>query len=257
MTTQRLTEPGKNIYSAKSIQNPDASEEVYVDIYELFMAFIDHIYQIALCFLIGAILLNTYALFFVKPTYQSTAKMYIVSSSGDSVVDLTDLNIGTSLTSDYQELIMSYPVLNEVIEKLDLDTTYEELGKMIRLENPDNTRVLNITCTSTDRKLARDIANTLMEVSIDYLPKTMSISAPNVAQEARLAERKSGPSYTKYTVIGALAGMLLCMLWILIKLMLDDTIHTQEDLEKTFALTPLSVIPENDVFNRKEGKKDA
>lgn len=253
MSTQKMTEPVKNI---NTIKNTGNNEEVYIDLYELLLQFLDHIYEIALCFLIGAILVNAYAFFLIQPTYESTAKMYIVSSSGDSVVDLTDLNIGTSLTSDYQELIMSYPVLNEVIEKLDLDTTYEQLGKMIRLENPDNTRVLNITCTTTDRKLSRDIANTLMEVSINYLPKTMSITEPNVAQEARLAERKSAPSYTKYTMIGALAGMLLCMAWILVKYMMDDTIHTQEDMEKAFGLTPLSVIPENDVFNKKEGDGD-
>ena len=47
-----------------------------------------------------------------------------------------------------------------------------------------DTRILNINVVSTDPKSATDIANTLMDVSVDYLPKTMSTNAPNVAQKA-------------------------------------------------------------------------
>lgn len=61
----------------------------------------------------------------IAPTYTSVAKMYIVSASDDSVVDLTDLNIGKALTLDYEDLMLSYPVLDQVIEQLDLDKTHQ------------------------------------------------------------------------------------------------------------------------------------
>ena len=115
-------------------------------------------------------------------------------------VDLDALNIGTSLTADYEQLMLSYPVLEQVINKLNLDMDSDTLAKMITLENPTDTRILNINVVSTDPKSARDIANTLMDVSVDYLPKTMSTNAPNVAQKAKLADHKDGPSYTKYTI---------------------------------------------------------
>ena len=54
--------------------------------------------------------------------------MYVVSASNDSVVDLTDLNIGTSLTSDYEQLMLSYPVLDQVISDLGLDMETEDLA---------------------------------------------------------------------------------------------------------------------------------
>jgi len=69
---------------------------------------------------------------------------------------------------------------------------------------------LNITVTSTDPKEAMDIANKVMDISIDYLPDTMGSNAPNVAERARLADQKSGPSYTKYTMIGAAVGLIRC-----------------------------------------------
>lgn len=231
-------------------------QEAEIDLIDLAWALLDKIHYIVLCFLIGAVIMNAYSYFLVRPTYKSTAKMYVVSASKNSVVDLDALNIGTSLTADYEQLMLSYPVLEQVINKLNLDMDSDTLAKMITLENPTDTRILNINVVSTDPKSARDIANTLMDVSVDYLPKTMSTNAPNVAQKAKLADHKDGPSYTKYTMIGALAGAFLYCMYLVVKYLMDDTIHTADDMEKYFDIVPLAVIPDVEEFaSEKQQKK--
>lgn len=231
-------------------------QEAEIDLIDLAWALLDKIHYIVLCFLIGAVIMNAYSYFLVRPTYKSTAKMYVVSASKNSVVDLDALNIGTSLTADYEQLMLSYPVLEQVINKLNLDMDSDTLAKMITLENPTDTRILNINVVSTDPKSARDIANTLMDVSVDYLPKTMSTNAPNVAQKAKLADHKDGPSYTKYTMIGALAGAFLYCMYLVVKYLMDDTIHTADDMEKYFDIVPLAVIPDvEELASEKQQKK--
>lgn len=231
-------------------------QEAEIDLIDLAWALLDKIHYIVLCFLIGAVIMNAYSYFLVRPTYKSTAKMYVVSASKNSVVDLDALNIGTSLTADYEQLMLSYPVLEQVINKLNLDMDSDTLEKMITLENPTDTRILNINVVSTDPKSARDIANTLMDVSVDYLPKTMSTNAPNVAQKAKLADHKDGPSYTKYTMIGALAGAFLYCMYLVVKYLMDDTIHTADDMEKYFDIVPLAVIPDvEELASEKQQKK--
>ncbi len=231
-------------------------QEAEIDLMDLAWALLDKIHYIVLCFLIGAVIMNAYSYFLVRPTYKSTAKMYVVSASKNSVVDLDALNIGTSLTADYEQLMLSYPVLEQVINKLNLDMDSDTLAKMITLENPTDTRILNINVVSTDPKSARDIANTLMDVSVDYLPKTMSTNAPNVAQKAKLADHKDGPSYTKYTMIGALAGAFLYCMYLVVKYLMDDTIHTADDMEKYFDIVPLAVIPDvEELASEKQQKK--
>lgn len=231
-------------------------EETEIDLIDLAWALLDKIHYIVLCFLIGAVIMNAYSYFLVRPTYKSTAKMYVVSASKNSVVDLDALNIGTSLTADYEQLMLSYPVLEQVINKLNLNMDSDTLAKMITLENPTDTRILNINVVSTDPKSARDIANTLMDVSVDYLPKTMSTNAPNVAQKAKLADHKDGPSYTKYTMIGALAGAFLYCMYLVVKYLMDDTIHTADDMEKYFDIVPLAVIPDvSELASEKQQKK--
>lgn len=231
-------------------------QEAEIDLIDLAWALLDKIHYIVLCFLIGAVIMNAYSYFLVRPTYKSTAKMYVVSASKNSVVDLDALNIGTSLTADYEQLMLSYPVLEQVINKLNLDMDSDTLAKMITLENPTDTRILNINVVSTDPKNARDIANTLMDVSVDYLPKTMSTNAPNVAQKAKLADHKDGPSYKKYTMIGALAGAFLYCMYLVVKYLMDDTIHTADDMEKYFGIVPLAVIPDvSELASEKQQKK--
>ena len=227
-------------------------EETEIDLIDLAWALLDKIHYIVLCFLIGAVIMNAYSYFLVRPTYKSTAKMYVVSASKNSVVDLDALNIGTSLTADYEQLMLSYPVLEQVINKLNLDMDSDTLAKMITLENPTDTRILNINVVSTDPKNARDIANTLMDVSVDYLPKTMSTNAPNVAQKAKLADHKDGPSHTKYTMIGALAGAFLYCMYLVVKYLMDDTIHTASDMEKYFGIVPLTSIPDSESLEQNE-----
>ena len=231
------------------------NDEVEIDLVDLGYVLLDKWRYLLISLIAGAVLLGAYSFFFIAPTYESTAKLYVVSASDDSVVNLSDLNLGTSLTADYEQLMLSYPVLDQVIEQLDLDMTSESLAGLISITNPTDTRILKITVTTTDAELSRDIANTLVSVSLEYLPKTMGTEQPNVAQEARVAVHKSGPSYLKYTVIGALLGAILCCGFFTVRYLMDDTIHNGEDLEKYFGIVPLTVIPDIDSIDEKKSRK--
>ncbi len=45
---------------------------------------------------------------------------------------------------------------------------------------------------------------------MDYLPDTMSAMTPNFALDAKVADHKANPSYGKYTIMGALLGLIAC-----------------------------------------------
>lgn len=230
------------------------AEEDEIDFGKIFGIILDSIHYIILSFMLGALLFNAYAYFMVHPTYQSTAKLYAVSASEDSVVNFADLNIGQALTKDYEELIYSYPVMQEVVDELNLNMTSEQLSSLVSIINPEDTRVLKITTTTTDAHLSQDITNKLVEVIRNYLPKTMSTTKPNIVQEGLYQPKKVGPGYLKYTIVGGIlfAGI-LCVILIIISI-LDDTLKTPEDIEIEFGFTPLTVIPENEIFNNDDKK---
>lgn len=72
----------------------------------------------------------------------------MVSASKNSVVDLADLSIGTSLSEDYAELLHVRPIIEAINEENDLGYTYEQLNGMIDISTVEDTRILKISATS-------------------------------------------------------------------------------------------------------------
>ena len=250
-----------NIASERLVQTGD--EGVEIDLLELLGVFLDEWHLVALCGIAGALLLNAWSYFMIHPTYQATSKLYIVSASKDSMVDITDLNLGTSLTADYEELIMSYPVLDQVmaIAQEETGVSFEGVdatafGSCIALSNPSNTRLLDVTVTTEDPALSVSIANAVSEVAKDYLPRTMSISRPNVAQVAREPDYQAGPSYFRFTLIGGLLGALLFCGFLTMRHVTDDTIKTGDDVERELGFVPLAQVPESAVFAAADASDD-
>ncbi|MBR1628010.1 MAG: capsular polysaccharide biosynthesis protein, partial [Lachnospiraceae bacterium] len=89
----------KNNTAAERRPGRPGEERIEIDLLELLGVFMDEWNLVALCALAGALLLNAWSYFLVHPTYEATSKLYIVSASKDSMVDITDLNLGTSLTA--------------------------------------------------------------------------------------------------------------------------------------------------------------
>lgn len=182
---------------ATLVQNDKSEEEI--DLVEVFYLLWGHIVQIIACFLVGAVLAFGFTFFFVTPKYQASSSIYVVSASNNSIVNLTDLQIGSQLTADYQELMLSRPLLQDVIKNLDLDVTYRQLEKQISISNTSSTRILTVTVTDTDPQRAADIANELVKQARIYLPKIMETETPNLVEDAVVPSQKYSPSYAKNT----------------------------------------------------------
>ena len=223
------------------------NEEIEIDLIELFGHFMQKIRWIIGAFLIGALLAGLITHFASTPKYTATAKMYMVSSSSQSVVDLTDLNIGQSISGDYVELLKTRPIIEGVIEDGNLEYTYNQLLNMINLSVVNSTRIIRIDVTSTDPKEAMNIANALAEKGVKELPKVMETPEPHVAEYAIVPVNKSSPSLTKNTMIGALLGLLLMLAIFTVQFLMDDTFKTAEDIEREFGVMPLTVIPEGKI----------
>lgn len=248
----------------ETVQNPNdivvvsadnTVEDDTIDFGKIFGMLLDHIQYIILCFLVGALLFSGYAYLTKHPTYQSTAKLYAVTASEDAVVNIADLNIGQALTKDYEELIYSYPVMEEVIDKLSLNMTAKQLSGMITIENPEDTRVLRITTTATDPKQAQKITNTLLDSLRTYLPRAMSTTKPNIVQRGKLENNRVGPNYLRFLLIGGVLFAGIYCIILIIRFLIDDTLKTAEDIENEFGFAPLTVIPENDVFIEDDEQK--
>lgn len=232
-------------------------DEVEIDLGEIFYLLWTHIVQILGLFVAGAVVVFLLTFFLVTPKYTATSRMYITSGS-KSVVDLSSLQVSSQLKSDYQELITSNSILQDVIDGLNLDEDVDSLKKQIEISNPSDTRILNLSVTTTNAQLSADIANELAKQAKTYLPKVMKTDEPNVFEEAQVPDHKSSPSYQKNALIGGLLTALLYCAVIIIRHVTNDTFVTPDDINKVFGVQPLATIPEGrKMSGKKRRKKEA
>ncbi len=219
-----------------------ANDEEVIDLLELALELKRHILLILLFAVLGGGIAGAFSKFVMIPQFQSSSMMYILSKE-TTLTSLADLQIGSQLTNDYKYVVTSRPVLEEVIEKLGLDISYGQLNGKIKIENPTNTRILRITATDANPVRAKDIADTLATTSSNYIADTMEMVPPKIIETGVVATRKSSPSVSKNALIGAMVGVVAICGFIVMNMLLNDTIVTSEDVSKYLNITVLASVP--------------
>jgi capsular polysaccharide biosynthesis protein len=230
--------------------NTAVDEDDTIDLMELFYALWQKAWILLLSLAVGALLAGLYTKFFVTPQYQASSELYIWSKT-TSITSLTDLQIGSQLTEDFQILATSRPVVEQVIENLGLDTTYEELVNIVTVSDL-GTRILKITVTHPDPQLAADISNEMAEALRDRVAEVTNSDRPTTVENAVVPTKKSSPSMSKNVAIGGLLGLILSGGIIVLLYLMDDTIKTNEDVERYLHLNVIATIPVNSVFELDE-----
>ncbi len=238
----------------KTVEN----EEVEIDLVELFGYLLHWIWLIVICGLATGLAGFLVSAFLITPEYQSTTGIYVMSRQSGDTLTYNDTQLANQLTKDYEELIISRTVLENVIAEKSLPDTYESLKKRISVSNASDTRILYITVTDTDPVRAMDTANAIRDLSAEHILAVTEVKAVNTVDEANLPTGPSAPSIRKNTAMAAAVGLILCMAILVIRFLLDDTIKTSEDVEKYLGWGTLALIPviEENQERRKVSKKN-
>ena len=218
------------------------NEEMEIDLKELFFVLRRKLWIIIAAFAAGIVLMAGYTVLLVTPQYSATSMLYVLTTS-TSIASLADIQLGTQLTSDYTILMKTHPVIDTVIENLELNMSYDQLVGKISISNPSDTRILNITVTDPVPETAQKIANELATVTVEQMARVMKTDEPSIAEEAQLPNAPVSPSLKRNCAMGGLLGLVLSAGIIIVLHLLNDRIRSEEDIDKYLHLTTLGVIP--------------
>ena len=225
-------------------------DEVEIDLREILQALKRKILLILMVALIGGCGAGAYTQF------DSSTSSMLVLSKETTLTSLADLQLGASLTSDYTVLITSTPVLEQVIENLKLDMTAEDLRKTISINNPTDTRILEITVNNADSALAKEIVDEVANVSSSFIGDKMEVVPPKIIEVGKIATIRTSPSVKKNAEIGFLLGFVACAAIVVVLTIMDDTIKTEEDIEKYLGISVLAKVPDRKDFVNVKSKKN-
>ena len=200
-----------------------------LDLKELISIFWNKKIQIILIILIFIALGVIYSVGFVIPMYTSSTTLVLATSLENSAnssdastetITTTDLTLNSKLVSTYSELVKSKNVLRQVI------STY-----------------------------ASKVANEIAKVFTDKVKEIYNINNVHVVDEAETANAPSNINHTRDVIMFALIGCVVAIAYALISNMLDTTIKTAEDIEKSFGVPVLASIPMIENFENERGGK--
>lgn len=183
--------------------------------------------------------------FMVDPVYTASTTLYVFNSEDRTSGSLTssDLTVARSMVTTYVVLLKSDSVLSEVARQTNLGYTDAQIKDMISASSENNTEVIKVMVENTNPEHAQEIANTLLTVGAEKIVMVMKAGAVEVIDEAKLPTKPSSPNVLLNTVIGALLGLMISVMGILLVEMFDTTIKSEEDIKEMFNIPVVGVIP--------------
>ena len=168
----------------------------------------------------------------------------IILSGSDSQITQSELSLSKSLVDTYAEIVKSRRVLEQVIEELNLDTTYEKLYNKISVTSVNNTEIIKIIVTDTDPTEAKNIAN----VTANYFTKEVvdlyKVNNVNVLDEANTTNIPYNINVAKQIIIYLFIGFIIGAGVLFIIFYFDRTIKSAEQIEQKIKLPILGSVEE-------------
>lgn len=228
--------------SVRNQTERDNDDVVEIDLAEVGRAIFHRIWLVILAGALAGAVAFAISRFFITPMYTSTAQVIVLTDDSKSS-SLANLQASAQLTSDYAQLMTSPTVLRETIQDLNLTMEEDALKKRITITNPTNTRILIITASDPDPERAQRIVNAISQNGSEYITQTLGVTTPNISG-GEVADKPSSPNVKKNTAVGLLIGVLLAIVWIVVSMIVNDTMTTEDDVEKYLNLTVLASVPD-------------
>ncbi|MBD8069410.1 YveK family protein [Bacillus sp. PS06] len=188
----------------------------------------------------------------ITPIYQSSTQILVNQKSSDQAFfNQNDIRTNLDLINTYNVIIKSPAILELVKEELNLERSYSDLNNQITVGAEGNSQVVKITVEDEDPAMAAEIANTTASV---FQREILDIMNVDVVSVTILAPAVNGenPSPVKPQPVLNMAIALVVGLMIGVGLAflleyLDNTIKTEQDIEKLLGLPVLGSIASIDL----------
>lgn len=220
--------------------------EETISLKEIFEVIKQRILLILAITLGAAVVAAVVSYFVLTPTYQSSSQFIVNQSTQDQEVpyNVNDIRANVEIINTYNVIIKSPAILEEVISQLDLPYTVATLSENITVANEQDSQVVTVTATDENPAVAVDIANTTVAVFQDKIQEFMNVDNVGVLTEAQLSANPSpvAPNPILNIAIAVVLGLMIGIGLAFLLAYLDNSLTTEDDVEKHLGLPVLGVI---------------
>lgn len=141
------------------------------------------------------------------PEYESTAALYILPQSEQNS---DPFSLALKISDDCVYILGSSSVLEEVVRQVQPDMDAAELKEHIYLNNPENTRIIEVTVTTADPQQAKQLADAVCAVGEQTICEVMGFDAVDLYEPGSVSSEPCGRlTPAKYILAGLMAAMVV------------------------------------------------
>ena len=188
--------------------------------------------------------------------YSSTATLYILgqNDSDSSISEInTKISIATKIVNDCTHMIKSHTVLDYVIDSLSLSDsiTYAQLKQNVSTNNPTDTRILEVTAKASSPEEAKLIVDAVCKKAKVEIARTVGFEQVNIFEEGVYNSVPCNETgLATYILIAIVTAMIVYGVFFVI-FMFDDSIWTDEEIDKYLGLSVIGDIPDANSTHKK------
>lgn len=233
----------------------EVKEEKEIDLRVIFAVIRKNIIPIILVTVIFGVAAFMGSKFLIAKQYEASATLIVNNKSNDSTtIGTNEITAAQDLADVYAIIIKSDTVLQQVIDDLKLNMTYEQLSNAISVSAVNSTQVIQISMRNTDAEFAKKIIADIVKIAPPIIADKVEAGSVKVISDAKIANNGNpvSPNSTKNAMIGAVLGLVLVLAIIIIKELMNNTFKSEEDVVNTLNIPLLGVIPAVDAkeFNK-------
>lgn len=186
--------------------------------------------------------------FFMTPKYDASTQI-LVNQSNENNTNLYQTNAvqtNVQLVNTYSVIINNPSVLNQVIKKMNLDMTTDELKDMLTVNTEQNSQAFTLTAETDSPSQSVKIVNNVANAFKSQVQKVMNVDNVSILSPATISE-SSDPVKPKPMINLAIAfvvGLMVSVGSAFLLEYLDNTIKTEEDIEQVLGLPVLGSVSE-------------
>ena len=183
--------------------------------------------------------------FFTVPIYEANAKLIVnqaYNAEGVPSLDIGSIQTNIKVINSYMEIIKSSAILDKVAATYpDLGMKGNQLAQNISVTTANESQVMSLTATGSSSEKA---PNAVAKVFESQIPVIMKVDNVTILSEAKPTEssRPINVNPTVNILISFLVGLLLAVGFVFLLEYLDDTLKTEDELEKELGIPALAVI---------------
>ncbi|QDR72380.1 exopolysaccharide biosynthesis protein [Limosilactobacillus reuteri] len=118
----------------------------------------------------------------------------------------------------------------------------DELKKAISVQTQQNSQVFSLQVKTDDPQESAVVANTVANVFKQQIKKIMSVNNVTIVSRASTPDSPSFPNKKLFALAGAVLGLILSFLYILIGELMDTSVHDDDYLTNELGLTNLGQV---------------